>query len=66
MYDRRFIIWNSQKARAVGRMSLTAPLGWVREQFAHTFDSEDAAHGAASSLNLTRYEVVPVTTLTRR
>ena len=57
------IIWNSTLGKAMGRMTVTSPLGWVDEQFAYLFVDADAANLAASAYNLDRFEVIPVTAL---
>ena len=57
------IIWNGTLGKAMGRMNVHSPLGWVDEQFAYLFVDADAANLAASAYGLDEFEVVSVTAM---
>lgn len=44
---RTYIVWNGKLGKALGRSSISSPLGWTFEQHASTFDTPEQARRAA-------------------
>jgi hypothetical protein len=62
----KYIVWNGKLGKALGRSTISAPMGWTFEQHAATFDTPQGARLAAELSGLIAgFEIIGVETSIR-
>jgi hypothetical protein len=60
----KYLVWNGRTGKALGRSSISAPLGWTFEQHAYCFDTPEQARQAAQLAGvIAGFEILGVNTL---
>jgi len=60
----RYIVWNGRTGKALGRSTISAPLGWTFEQHAYLFDTPEQARRASELAGVhAGFEIIGVSTL---